>query len=671
MAIKKDNGLEQLKKTIRESITHRDYEHVVALAKRYKAYVTGDGADDLIKQYVRREDDEAFQQRLAITKIVTPYIASRIMAPMFKAGRTIATIDYQWEKSDKASEKRKKLMDALGSYYGDSSVESYLTDRMVELDSTDPNTFIVTELPGEYDPNKAGEKPEPYPFEVNSEEAVDYKFVNNRLQYLTVLNEKNKIKRYTIYVSEWAIVAQQITKDDYDKFLSDSESKGEVFFKDPEKKSADEIYIITEAKHGYKNVPAVRVGSRRDLTTRGRTRVPMMDSAECFFYKSIQSISEMDLTIILHAFAQKIQFDKVCPGDLANNIICIDGKAPGGKVCSVCKGSGWSEHKSAQDIMRFKFPKDPKDIFSLENMIAYKVPPSDILTFLKELNLQDYPELAVRAVYTSETFTTDTVAKTATENNIDMESVYDALKRFMDKFSNVYKHITMVIASYASVNDGFSVVHKFPKDLKMKTIAALMQDLTTANSSGAPSYIKKPIYRDISQKLYADKPDELLKIDVKERFFPFNGKTDADISTIMNGGLTTRFNLILFANFDLIFDELEEENSTGDVSFWKMEIKAQRDLLKKKVESLIVAIDDEQANQRANDFGAPRDEGAAGQGDSQDFEVGDEVTYNGEPVEIVSASVGANGGKYTIRLQDNSEMEVSGKDLIDASENAA
>jgi hypothetical protein len=601
MALDKVKGLEKLKATIRNNTTHRDYKRVTELAKRYKAYVTGEGADELIQQFIRREDDEAFAQRVAITRHVTPYMASRIMAPMFKAGRTMATIDYHWTDNKKVSEKKDKLTNALGRYYGEASLEQYLVDRMVELDSTDANAFIVTELPGEYNPNDATQKAEPYPFEVSSEEAIDFWYKNNLLQYLTVRTEKEGLKRFTIYVKEYALVAQQISEEAY-KVLK-PEEQANVFFKDLEKNSADEIYILSEARHGFKRVPAVRVGSRKDLTTRGRTRVPMMHSAECFFEKSIQSISEFDLSVILHAFPQKIQFDDVCPGDMANNIICIDGKTPDLKTCPKCKGSGFNEHRSAQDTLRVKRPREPKDIFSLENMIAYKTPPGDILTFLKVLNLEDYPELAVRAVYISETFTTDTVAKTATETNVDMESVYDALTRFMNKFSAVYKHITNVVASYLSVDSGFTVIHKFPKDLKMKTVAALMADLKTANDSGAPSYIKKAITRDIARKLYLDNPDELLKIEVKQRFFPFDGKSEAEVNTIVNATLTPRKNLILYANFDSIFDQLEEENTTAAVSFWKMEISAQRKLVEKKVEEIMLEIDAEQASMRSLEFG--------------------------------------------------------------------
>lgn len=602
MATTFNDGKEILTNTIQKNLRHGDYEHVCEIAKKYTAYVTGGGAEALLKRFVPREDEEAFKQRVEITKLITPYIANRIMTPMFKAPRVTAAVSFNWEKKDKASENLKRLQENLSKYYGETSVQDYLAYRMVELDCTDPNTFIVTEIEGEARPEDPTSKVKPYPFEVNSYEAIDYKYINNELQYLTVMIKRSEMKRYTIYLENDWIKAQQITEQEYKKMEAEG-SREEILFKDPEKKSADEIYVITTDKHNAKRVPAVRVGCKRDLTTRGRTRVPMMHPAECFFEKSIKTISECDLTLSLHTFPQKWIYDAVCPGDLKNNVHCDNGYLPNKEKCPICKGSGFAEHKSAQDVIRVKMPADLKEIAPLEHFSAYKHPPGEILEFLKKLSLYEIPELAIQAVYTTELFSKDTVTETATEKNIDLESVYDAIKPFTDKWSNVFKHITRVIAAHTNVSEGFSVEHKFPKDFKMKPVSQLLEDLSKASKSGAPSYVIKEINRDIADKLYVDKPDERLKIQVKEKFFPFNGKTEGEIATIMTDGLVSKFNKILYANYDLIFDELEEENSSDEVSFWKMEAKAQRDLLKKKVEIYLTGIEEEHAEARAQSFG--------------------------------------------------------------------
>lgn len=609
------DGKQMLFDTIRHGLRHRDYKRVCDLAKEYTAYVTGEDIRDLLVQFAPREDEKAFNQRVAITEIVTPYIANRIMTPMYKAGRTLAAETMEWvddkkleDTKDKFSseERKQKLMDAIGSYHGEVSVDDFLAYRHVELEATDANTFLVTDFEGEVDPSDPNTKAEPYPFEVNSEEAINFKYKNNKLQFLIVLNEVNNLKKYTTYLDKDWIIAQQITEEEYK--VRQNEKGIEIFFKDPDKKSTDEIYVITTAEHKASGIPAKRVGHKKDLKTRGRTCVPMMHAARAFFKKSIKTISEFDLTQALHIFPQKISYDTVCPGDVAKQVICRDGKTPDGEICPQCKGTGFNDHRSSQDIIRVKMPGDLKDVVSLENFIAYKHPPAEILEFLKKLGLYEIPELAVKAVYTSELFSADTITTTATEKNIDLESVYDALKSFTDQRSELKKHIVMTIASYIDVSKGLVYEHKFPKDFKMKSITMLLADLTALNNTGAPSYIKKAVVSDIAQKLYADKPDELLKIETKEKFHPFSGKSEGEIATVISERLTPRFNIILYANFDQIFDELDQENSKGDISFYKMEMSKQRSLLKTKVEQFVKAIADEQAAERAADFGKVTEE---------------------------------------------------------------
>lgn len=618
MPINLEKGKKILTDTIQKTIRHRDYKRTCEIAKQYKTFVTGEDIRSLLVQFTPREDDKQFAQRVALTQVITDYMAYRLMTPMFKVGKLIAAKDLTWAKNEKGDENKRKLLSYLDHFAGDESLDDYLTTALVLMDSCDPNTFLITELDGVFDPNVNEGNPSPYPFEVSSEEAINYKKLNNILQYLIVLTSVDGMKRYTTYLSNENIVAQQISEEVYNALGTDKD----IIFKDPEKKSADEIYLVTVVSHKLGKIPAMQVGTRKDLVTDKRTYVPMIHPARAFFLKSIKTISEYDLTQALHTFPQKISYDHVCPGHPEENIICQNGMTPTGAKCSICKGSGFLEHKSAQDTLRVKMPESLKDVISLENFVAYKHPPTEILEFMKKLGLYEYPDLAIKAVYTSELFTSDNITTTATEKNIDLESVYDTLKPFANKWSSVWRYCTELIATYVNLHEGLTISHTFPKDFKMKPLTQLLEDLSKANTSGAPSYIKKEINRDIAQKLYVDKPEEILKIDVKERFFPFNGKTESEIATVLNNGLTSKYNQVLYANFDQIFDELEQENTTDTINFYKLETKMQKEKLKAKVQEYITAIDGEQAQVRQLSFGVVRgeeeedeeDSAAAGEG---------------------------------------------------------
>jgi len=614
MPIKLDKAKEILRNTILKNLRHQDYKRVCEIASKYTKYVTGEDVGSLLKQFNPRESAEQFKQRVELTQAVTSDMANRLLTPMFKIGRSRADVTLSWKSAEDVDKKKTLLLDAAGNFFGDESVESYLTNRMVELDATDPNSFIVVEFAGAYDPAKPENKVLPYPFEVNSEEAINYQYINNELQFLIVKNEfialdkENKPKecsKYTIYVDNDAVVAREILKDNLDAFIAENPNVEIWSINEEDEKVETEYYAITEANHKAGRVPARRVGTKKDLTTRSRTCVPIIHPAHPYFKKSIKTVSEFDLSTCLHLFPQKIQYDEVCPGDMVNNKPCNHGKTlDGTAICSECKGSGFKTHTSSADIIRVKLPKDIKDMVSLENYITYKGPPIDLLKFQKEYGLYELTTLATKAVYTSDLYSTDTVSTTATEKTIDLDSVYDTLKPFADSWSAMWKHIMYVIAAYRDVIKDADINHQFPKDFKMKSVTMLLEDLGKANTSGAPSYIKNEINKDLAQKLYIDNPNELLKIEVKNRFFPFNGKSENEINNIITNDLTSRFNKILYANYDNIFDELDAENSVNDVNFYRIEKKKQFELIKAKVQAIIDELDTAASNERAQSFNA-------------------------------------------------------------------
>lgn len=621
MPIDLQKAKEILRETITKDIKHPDYPRVCKIAEEYTKYVTGEDVGSLLRRFNPRESEEQFKQRVELTQAVTSDMANRLLTPMFKIGRSRADVSISWKNTQDSDKKKTLLLDAAGNFFGYESVEHYLTNRMVELDATDPNSFIVVEFAGAYDPAKPEQKVLPYPFEVNSKEAINYQYINNQLQFLIVENEfialgkENKPKecsKYTIYVDNDAVVAREILKDNLDAFIAENPNVEIWSINEEDEKVETEYYAITEANHKAGRVPARRVGTKKDLTTRGRTCVPIIHPAHPYFKKSIKTVSEFDLTNCLHTFPQKIQYDEVCPGDTQNNQPCSHGKTLEGHICGVCKGSGFKTHTSSADIMRFKMPRDVKDMVSLENTIVYKSPPIELLEYQKKYALYELTELATKSVYTSDLYQANTVAATATEKTIDLDSVYDTLKPFADNWSAMWKHVMNVIAAYRDVNKDIDIEHQFPKDFKMKSVTMLLEDLGKANTSGAPSYIKNEINKDLAQKLYIDNPNELLKIEVKNRFFPFNGKSENEINNIITNDLTSKFNKILYANYDNIFDELDAENSVDNVNFYRMEKNKQFELIKAKVQGIIDELDTAAFESRANAFGNPAIDGGGG-----------------------------------------------------------
>lgn len=608
-------GLQIFIETFSKNLYHADYARVCKIARDYTAYVTGEGIAEKLKRFVGRESVEMFNQRVELTEVITPDITNSTMNPMFKVGRTPATKIMRWKDDKQTQENRKKLIEAGEKYSGEQSVEDYLTYRLPELDSSDPNSFIVTEFEGEYDSRNPDKKIQPYPFEVNSFEAINYKYLNGDLQWLVVLNCEEQ-KKYTIYLSNESVVAREITKEQFktwlrqniDAILLDSvmNTDGDILLNtkanyyyiagDKDKKN-DRYFIVNYYEHKAGFVPAKRVGSKRDLITRGRTCVPIIHPAKAYLEKSIKTMSEFDLTNCLHTFPQKIQYTEACLGQKLKkgHIGCNNGATPTGEICGACNGSGDKVHTSAQDIIKMRLPKDLKDMVSLENVLVYKYPPIDLLKFQQELAFDKLKRSAQSAVYNSDVYSPEQIAVTATEKSIDLEAVYDTLMPFAKNWSEMWVHIYKTIAVFTNLGNEIELAHKFPNDFKMKPFNELLNDLKTANENQAPSHIKKAITSDITRKLYIDNPTEIVKIETKDRYFPFPGKSDSQIQYILANDMTTKFNKIFYAHFDLIFSDIEYDTSlkTPPVNFYMMEEKMQRDIIKAKVDEYVKALDDE------------------------------------------------------------------------------
>lgn len=624
-AILLNEGKSLLKATIQKDLKHIDYKRVCKIAKEYHAYVTGEDIKSLLKQFVPRESIELFDQRVAITSLTTPDIANTLATPMYKVGRTTASSTIVWKNKDETLKKRSELLEVSNKFWGDASVDKYLTYRMPSMDLTDPNSFIVVEFQEAVDPKDPNTKANPYPFEVNSTEAIDYKYLNNELQYLTVLNTDGgkDHNNYTLYLSDDSIVAIQITKEQ----LPDIQAQfpaAEIWYKDEKNKENSPIFYVLTYSHKAGRVPARRVGTIRDEETRQRTCVPMIHPAKCYFEKAIKTVSEFDITNALHTFPKVFRYGNKCPGDMKRGILCDNGvyinrenvEAENGKDnldgfvshCPICKGSGWSNQTTTASEVIVAAPKEMKDMVSLDLMMTYKAPPADLLEFQKTYGLYELKELAIKAVYNGNTYVSDSVVKTATQSNIDYDSVYDTLTPFADNWSGMWIHIMTLIATYRDLAKDLTINHSFPKDFKMKSLSELLIDLRSASDTWVPSYVKKTITHDIAKKIYIDQPSELLKIQTKEKFFPFNGKSETEVNYILANGLVTNFDKTFYAKFDQIFDQIEQEQALNDLDLYNMEYAKQQQLIADKVNNYIALLDSDNAAARAiafNGTGAP------------------------------------------------------------------
>lgn len=604
--------LPELLLTAKHQLRHVDYDYVTKMAKDYMMYSTGVGIEEKLKRFHGGETTDMFDQRVILTMTNVADIVNSCVKPLNKASRTPATILMNWTGKDAKEQNtnREKINEVQKNFWGKRSVKDFLTVRVGLTDSQDPNSFLVVEFKEKVNSqDPTSEKPKPYPFEVNSTEAVNYIYKNNELQWLIVRKEivltygdkKAPGEKLYFYKDTHNVVATEIHKESIGSFMQSNpfvllntvenydSLKPEVnyIFVTDEDEAKSRYYVINVFEHGLPFVPAVRFGTLTDPLKRHRVCMPIISPAKSYFEDSIQTMSEFSITKRLHTFPQKWQYLPKCDK-------CFKGKSKDGITdCVECKGTGTVTHSSSQDIVGIRMPDELKDVVNLDLMATYKGPPIDLVKFQKEFGFEDLRRYAQSAVYNNEVGRRR--VKTATESEIDSEAVNDTLKPYADNFSSIYEFVFTCIAHLIDLGENFQIVHQFPDDLQIQTMTEILDDLKKANETGASSHIKKALQSKLTRKIYVDQPAEILKFDTKNKYYPFPGKTETEIQFILANGKTTKYASTLYSHFDLIFSDLEYDNrqTNPPTDFYQLDEKIQREQLKKKVDEYIKMIDSE------------------------------------------------------------------------------
>ena len=597
--------LTKFKKKKSSNKKHADYQRTVDLAKEYKAHVSGVGIDDYLKRFAKREDEEMFEQRKRLTNSISQSVASSLQKPFYKVARNKNVKKKFSLKGDKTREEIVQKM--ISGFYGTNELNTkgldfWLKNRFIELTFTDPNAFVVIE----WEAKPENVPLEPYPYEVNSIDAYDYTYKHGVLNELftrqsetiTYLDkdgaEKEKVvDAFTLYEIGSSLKVVEYCPKYYEaKGIVIDETRQMTFVE-------NEIHFIaTYNETNLDFIPAFRVGYIRDTATDGRTFVNPFESAMPYFRKALKAVSELDLSITLHTFPQKLQYVTKCKGKGTKK--CNNGMVSGTQtVCSECKGSGLQIHTSGQDAIYFPLPDTPDEMFDLDKILVYKQPPIDLIKFQDDY-VRNLKKDAHLSVYNSNMFLAEDpqFAKTATEVNTNTQGIFDTLFPYTEKFSEVWKTAVKVFVRLSGFLTDFELIHIFPTDLEIKTVAVLMAELKLANESEAPSYFRDAILEEIANQVYEG--DELgrEKHFTRHKFFPFSGKTETEIQFLMASPYVSNFTKVLYANFEAIFTDIEK----AVPNFYKLNYNVQWEKLNEFVKPYLEEINSQNEPLRI-DFG--------------------------------------------------------------------
>lgn len=571
-----DLAIAYLENVIETDKTYQHYKENVLLAENYLKLFTGKNIDTLLKQFALRESHDMFEQRKRLYKSVMPAVANNLEKVFKKGLRATGVYASTFLMGEGKSEtKLKDVRQKAEDFYrqdNEKGVEAWLNTTWLNLAIVDPNAFVVVDF-ASFDETQ--ETASPFPVEFYSAEVIDFKYIRNELEYfigrkqinMKVKNSKTKTGwQYFMFIDNEVIIYTQIDFNDSAEDLTDRTVR-------TLKRNLKFIVEINEHKTG--KVPAKRLGVKYDLNTKSQTCLSILDPAVPFFEKELKSGSELDITMALHAFPQKIALGRLCPGDPDKNLTCRNGYTSMDTVCTRCKGTGIAPiHTTGQDVLLIPPPSRPDEKFpDLSGYITYITPSIELIKFQDEY-VDGLTEKARKAVFGGTTMMQKESTTTATEADYAMDDTYDSLFDFLNKYSAMWLFIHEMIARQVDANEDVDFYHKFPNDLKMKNAAQLYNERKAAKDAGSPDFILNFIDEDILEQQYRDDQDTLNKIKTQNSFIPFKGKDQTMVMSAISRGLVSEETEILYMYADVIFKNIE--NSDTGNSFYLDDPKKQK-----------------------------------------------------------------------------------------------
>jgi hypothetical protein len=568
-----DQAIERLYLVAEGKRKHKHYDRTVKVAKECYTLATGDGMERLMKRFARRESPELFKQRCEITAHIIKPVIQNVSDVFKKVYRSdyLRMLEYT---GDESNVKTAFIEGKMSSYYADQSLDGWLQTRLLELNVVDPNAWIVTEWAA-FDENITVAKP--YPFEVSSENALDYELdTSGNLLYLIVATLSGKKKengdpllRYTAYLPNQSVSIDEV------------ENVGGILGLVAKNVGDKHFETVIHTPHNIGYVPAVRAGYMRDKVTQGETFVSIYDAAIPFFMKTIKVNSELDLTAALHAFPLVIRVGEDCDAEGCNGgtIYADEGNHP----CGACSGTGKKRPTSTQEEIVVSMPRNPEDVIDLSRLYTFVTPPVEIIRWQSEY-VDALTKKCLSVIFNSEIFTQSEVTATATEKNIDLQSVYDTLYPYALKWSASWKFLVVTYAKVIRRDKGLNASILIRRDFKLRSYDMLIGDLANANTTGASPVIRASIESDLANVMFADAPGKMLRYVVRESLNPFSGMSAANVSYMLASDLVPRRKKVLYANLGWLLDEIEADLRKSGVNFYTLAPDRQVEIVDAKLD---------------------------------------------------------------------------------------
>lgn len=555
-----DKALVERALLVAEGKRHKDYKKTIDVAKWCYQINTGDDQTELVIQYRPKESDKQKERRVRVYNSRTPQVANKVKALFNEVHRSDEITDNLkfGGENEQAKELKTSLNEKLDCFDGLRSVRKYLTDRTHYFTFFDPNAWVVVEFEGDAQERKI------YPFEVESENALDFNIHRGILQYFVSRivrtfkkkdNSKIKNNKYTLYAAGINVDVIEVPEDRED-LIDWVDPEGYELVTREISKIKKQFFVrtfVTKNKH----CPAARMGYIQDPSTKGRTFISPLHLAEKTIQRLIWRTSTLDISHACHGFYKMMMYAEECNHKevISGTEYSCDRGWTGPKHCDSCKGTGKRMHISDQDVVMYLLPEEGEKIEPLSNFIHYaNIPTEMIQEQAKEVEsaLTD----ALSTIFNENIFDKSVLANTATGIHYNWRSVNNRLLDYGNFDADNYTFIVKTVAMIQNMDSNLTVEYGYPSDFKLESVQELLTERQTAVTSNAPTEVITNIDLKILAKQHRDNPEYVQRFKIKEQFRPLRTKRTDERIIIIERLPDFHPIRVLDQYFDEIFDDL-------------------------------------------------------------------------------------------------------------------
>lgn len=568
-----DDGRKILERTIQTGARHDSYRRTIEIKDFCYAMMTGKKQEPYLDQFRPQEDPGQKNYRAQVTNSLTPFVLNQIKNIYNKVHRA-DNIKESIEYPD--ANGMKDVKDALKVFHTNNHVNNYLKDRLLFFEFFDPNAFIITERRDVRTTEGRILSLRTYPFEITSDQAINYEFENGNCRWLIVeeqttewtstkqvssqgqLHTMNTVSIFYFYTAGFYFRYYEYIENPPNGAAKPIESKFIEIDTDGDKtrKFLAELFVT-----GSKEFPGRKVGSYRDPESfDDSVRVPPYYPAKSVLIDLIYDKSCLDVVKRKHVYPKRMQYSVRCKhvvmtkndDGIPESKPCIQGYLRGNPrdACPKCKGTGKISFQSEQDLMEFLLPENPEDwskLPELKKLFAYADHDIQLPTWLAEQVEVARMRVAI-AMFNTQLEEKPVAPKTATEIVLNYEEVNNVVQRYAQTYSEFYELIARITAQYLELSPEFKVDHQFP-DLKLEPVDIWIQRYQQSAQAGLGEEILWRINLTIINKQFRNNPEEVEDIKAWRMHKPFIGLGENAIAQAINKRDPMDYSVILYENF--------------------------------------------------------------------------------------------------------------------------